>query len=242
MGFNSGKVFLIVLGLVTAGLIYIFTQKEMIDAVSLWISDVLSHNKIEITAAKVETVVKKPEVITLNRPEPKANAQFKFKYRIHGKDDMVLRAVTMTWKILAIDDSQITWESEDHEIESYARNPFLPPLKTTPTPFTGPEQLDYLTTPDIFPLSNTDPKAVQIQDRTWADSQPYQWSCLISSQENLKIEAGEFPVDVVTCLASGGKSGTEIFRYSRTHGHWIQRERNGFGLPKVSVELVGYQE
>ncbi len=53
---------------------------------------------------------------------------------------------------------------------------------------------------------------------------------------------GEFPVEIVTCVVQGGKTGTETFKYSKLHGHWIYRERSGFGLPRLTVELVSYQD
>lgn len=242
MGFNSGKVIGVTLGLIVAGLIYVFTQKEMIEAVSLWLGEALSQNKIKVTEVQEQEKAKPPLILYVEKPALKPGARFAFHYKLFGKSDLVTNAETVNWKILSLDDQQMTWESDTGWLEAYSRNPFLPPLTATETLYQATGRLDYLTAADVFPLSSSEPKVVRIQDRTLSDSLPYSWSCLITGQERMASMGGEFPVEIVTCVVQGGKTGTETFKYSKLHGHWIYRERSGFGLPRLTVELVSYQD
>ncbi len=242
MGFNSGKVIGITLGLIVAGLIYALTQKEMIEAVSLWLGEALSQNKIQVTESKPVEPVQAPLILYIEKPALKPSARFAFHYKLYAKNDLVLYAETVNWKIVSIDEQQVTWESDTNWLEAYSRNPFLPPLTATETLYQTTARRDYLTAADVFPISSSEPKAVRIQDRTVADSRPYTWSCLVTGQETLSSMGGEFPVEVVTCVAREGKIGTETFKYSKRHGHWIYRERSGFDLPRLTVELVSYQD
>ncbi len=240
VGVNRVKVAFIVIVIVIVGTIYLVTQKDTSEAIGIWINEKLSHQKIEVSEGPLVEKVKPPLIIKVERPDIKASAKFAFHYKLYGKGDIVMNAETVSWKIASLDQAQIVWEGADHQIEAYSRNPFLPPLSASETLFNKTPRLDYLTSPEIFPLSSSEPKVVKIQDRTVTDSKPYDWSCLVTGEETLNSMAGEFPVQVITCVVSGGKSGIETFKYSKAHGHWIARERSGFDLPKLTVELVSY--
>lgn len=242
MGFNTGKVLLVLTSLIVAGLVYIFTQKDMIDAVAIAVADALKGEKIEVSEVKAQATLRVPKVLQVEKPTPKSSARFAFHYQLWSAHEIVTHAETVNWKVVSLDSQQVTWESDLGWIEAYSRNPFLPPLNATTSRYQPIERRDYLSEPDIFPVSNIEPKVIRVQDRTVSDSRPYEWSCLITGQENLSTMGGEFPVQVITCMVRGGQSGTETFKYSKAHGHWIYRERTGFGQPKLTVELVSYQD
>lgn len=239
-GVNKGKVILILAGVLFCAFMYAATNKDFTDAVGIWINENLGSKKLEVTEGTLEEKAKPPVIIKIERPEPKPSAKFTFHYKLYGRGDLVTNAETVNWKIAAIDETQVTWESDSHTFEAFSRNPFLPPLSAPESLFNKTPRLDYLSPTEIFPLTSSEPKVVRIQDRTVTDSKPYEWSCLITGSEKLNTMAGEFPVEVVTCVASGFKTGTETFKYSKAHGHWIVRERRGFDQPMLSVELVSY--
>lgn len=242
MGFNTGKVLLVLTGLIVAGLIYTLTRKDMIEAVAVSVTEALTQGPVQNSAPGAKETTKAPLILSIDKPKLSAQARFAFHYQLWSTHEQVTTAETVNWKIVSLDEEQVTWESDTGWIEAYRRNPFLPPLKATSSRYQNIERRDYLSDPHVFPVSSSEPRVFRIQDRTVADSRPYNWSCLITGQENLATMGGEFPVFIVTCVARGGQIGTETFKYSKHHGHWIYRERTGFGQPKLTVELVSYQD
>lgn len=240
MGVNKGKVILILLVAFVSAVMYVITDKEISEAIGIWVGENLGAKKIEVTIAPAAPAIKPVVILKVERPELKPTAKFAFHYKLQGKGGITINAETINWSIASMDQTQVTFESDDHLIWAYSRNPFLPPLAAPENLYNKTARLDYLTSSEVFPLTSNDRKVVKIQDRTTADSKPYDWSCLITGQENLTTMAGEFPVEIITCVATGGKTGTETFKYSKAHGHWIARERSGFDQPNLSVELVSY--
>lgn len=242
-GVNVGKVILILIVLIIAGVIFLLTQKDGIQAISLWLGEVLNPDKIKVTIGPAGPAKPKaPVIIKLEKPKLKPSAKFAFHYKLYGKNQDVTNGETVHWQLVSADETQSTWESEDHNIEAYSANPFLPPLSAPVGLFNKTARLDYLSTSEIFPLTSSEPKVVRIQDRSATDSKPYNWSCLITGEETVAVMAGEYPVTVVTCVISGGKEGVETYKYSKLHNHWIYRERSGFAEPRLSVELVSYSD
>lgn len=178
----------------------------------------------------------------LDLPEPRAGSKFTFLYKLESEDGGFVNEILREWKIESVETDKVTFVGRNGQREVYSRNLFLPPREVRKSPLRPFNSIEYRSDPHKgFPLHAEEQANFVISETSDGHELIYNWNCRLVGRETTVISAGTFETMVVVCAATGGRVGTETFKYAPQLHQWVARERSGFGLPFLSAELTAFE-
>ncbi len=189
----------------------------------------------------LEAAIGEKGALSVSVPQTPVGTKFKYLYKFDSADGGFTNELTREWEAFVIEPNVVEWRDDVGGRELFSRNPFLPPIETKISPLRSVGKTEYLSNPlKVFPLNSKEATPLELREVIGGNPAIYTWSCWLTGHETLKTHAGTFAVDLVSCMANGAKQGVEIFKYAPSLNHWVYWERHGFGLPKMSAELIRY--
>ncbi len=156
---------------------------------------------------------------------------------------------TLTWSVIGVEGDRVSWRSDRGDEQVTGHDPLLPALEwKNPTQGGGRRTISDVKG-SLFPLRVGNRMTFTSEVESWTTSQGaardlqtwrYNWSCSISGEETVEVQAGNFATYKVQC---GRYKPTElVFYYAPRIGHYVvTRIDDATGQGTVTRNLISFR-